>query len=60
MELELSFIWAMIIAVAVLVYVILDGFDLGIGILFPFANTEEDKSVALKPYWGRDARNEHI
>ena len=31
--LELSFIWAGIIAFAVLVYVILDGFDLGVGLL---------------------------
>ena len=34
---ELSFIWAGIIAFAVLTYVILDGFDLGVGILFPLA-----------------------
>ena len=33
--LELSFIWAGIIALAVLIYVILDGFDLGVGLLFP-------------------------
>ena len=28
-------IWACIIAFAVFVYVVLDGFDLGVGILFP-------------------------
>ena len=33
---DLSFIWIVIIAVGVLIYVVLDGFDLGIGILFPF------------------------
>ncbi len=38
MVFDLAFIWAGIIAFAVLIYVILDGFDLGIGILFPFAN----------------------
>ena len=32
---ELTVIWAGIIAFAVVVYVIMDGFDLGIGILFP-------------------------
>lgn len=51
---ELSFIWAMIIAFAVLTYVILDGFDLGIGILFPFADSEQDKSVmmnSIAPVW---------
>ena len=37
MELDLALIWAGIISYAVLTYVILDGFDLGIGILFPFA-----------------------
>ena len=54
MEIELSFIWAMIIAFAVLTYVILDGFDLGIGILFPFADSEQDKSVMMNtiaPVW---------
>ena len=37
MTLDLPLIWAGLIAVAVLLYVLLDGFDLGIGILFPFA-----------------------
>ena len=32
---DLSFIWAGIIAFAVLTYVILDGFDLGVGIVPP-------------------------
>jgi cytochrome d ubiquinol oxidase subunit II len=53
-EFELSFIWAMIIAFAVLTYVILDGFDLGIGILFPSAKSEQDKSVMMNtiaPVW---------
>ena len=51
---ELSFIWAGIIAFAVLTYVILDGFDLGIGILFPTAKSEQDKSTMLNsiaPIW---------
>jgi hypothetical protein len=33
---DLAFIWAGLIAFAVLAYVLFDGFDLGIGILFPF------------------------
>lgn len=33
---DLSLLWIEIIAFAVLMYVVLDGFDLGIGILFPF------------------------
>ena len=51
---ELSTIWAAIIAFAVLTYVILDGFDLGIGILFPFARTDKDRDVMMNsvaPVW---------
>ena len=36
MAFDLAFIWAGLIAFAVLAYVLFDGFDLGIGILFPF------------------------
>ena len=32
---DLSLIWILIIGLGVLIYVVLDGFDLGIGILFP-------------------------
>lgn len=51
---ELSFIWAGIIAFAVLTYVLLDGFDLGVGILFPVANTEREKATmmnSIAPIW---------
>jgi cytochrome d ubiquinol oxidase subunit II len=51
---ELSFIWAGIIAFAVLTYVILDGFDLGVGILFPFAKSEKERSTmmnSIAPIW---------
>ena len=54
MELELSFIWAGIIAFAVLTYVVLDGFDLGVGILFPFARSEHEKDLMMNsvaPVW---------
>jgi cytochrome d ubiquinol oxidase subunit II len=54
MMFELSFIWAGIIAFSVLTYVILDGFDLGIGILFPFAKSERDKATmmnSIAPIW---------
>ena len=37
METSLPLIWAFLIAAAVFLYVVLDGFDLGIGILFPAA-----------------------
>ncbi|MEP1612324.1 MAG: cytochrome d ubiquinol oxidase subunit II [Roseobacter sp.] len=51
---ELSFIWAGIIALAVLIYVLLDGFDLGVGILFPLARTEREKATmmnSIAPIW---------
>lgn len=51
---ELSFIWAGIIAFAVLTYVILDGFDLGVGILFPTADGEREKATmmnSIAPIW---------
>ncbi|MFX5964822.1 cytochrome d ubiquinol oxidase subunit II, partial [Acinetobacter baumannii] len=35
MSIDLAVIWAFIIAFAVFVYVVMDGFDLGLGILFP-------------------------
>lgn len=53
MELDLPLIWAFIIAAAVFLYVVLDGFDLGVGILFPFATPKErDVMVsAIAPVW---------
>nr|CAD6406627.1 cytochrome d ubiquinol oxidase subunit II [Rhizobium sp. Q54] len=54
MELDLAFIWAAIIAFAVLAYVILDGFDLGVGILFPFFSEKREKDVMMNsvaPVW---------
>lgn len=51
---ELSFIWAGLIAFAVLAYVVLDGFDLGVGILFPFFPTQQDRNVmtnSVAPVW---------
>jgi cytochrome d ubiquinol oxidase subunit II len=51
---DLSFIWAGIIAFAVLTYVILDGFDLGVGILFRTAGTEREKATmmnSIAPIW---------
>ncbi|OYX35108.1 MAG: cytochrome d ubiquinol oxidase subunit II [Caulobacterales bacterium 32-69-10] len=54
MSIDLPLIWAGIIAVAVLLYVLLDGFDLGIGILFPFARSPSDRDAmmnAIAPVW---------
>ena len=49
--LPLFFVFAM--GLALFIYVILDGYDLGIGILLPFAN-EEEKDImiaAIGPFW---------
>lgn len=54
MVIDLAFIWAGIIAFAVLAYVILDGFDLGVGILFPFFPHKHDRDVMMNsvaPVW---------
>lgn len=54
MSLDLPLIAAGVIALAVLMYVLLDGFDLGIGILFPFAASDADRDVMMDtvaPIW---------
>ena len=53
MELDLPLIWAVLIATAVFLYVVLDGFDLGVGILFPFATPKERDvmTAAIAPVW---------
>ena len=50
----LPVVWAAIIGIAVAMYVILDGFDLGLGILFPFTPEEERRDVMMNsvaPFW---------
>jgi cytochrome d ubiquinol oxidase subunit II len=52
--LELSMIWAVLLAVGVFLYVALDGFDLGVGILFPFAKDSRERDqmqAAIAPVW---------
>jgi cytochrome bd ubiquinol oxidase subunit II len=54
MESLLPVIWATIIGVAVALYVILDGFDLGIAMLFPFARSDGDRDrmmSSIAPFW---------
>jgi cytochrome d ubiquinol oxidase subunit II len=51
---DLTVIWAIIIAFAVGMYVLMDGFDLGIGILFPgfTVGKERDQAMnAIAPVW---------
>jgi cytochrome bd ubiquinol oxidase subunit II len=52
--LDLPLIWAGLIAFAVLAYVILDGFDLGVGILFPLVRGEANRDEMMNsvaPVW---------
>lgn len=54
MNLDLTIIWAFIILFAVFVYVVMDGFDLGIGILFPGFSVGPDRDAAMNsiaPVW---------
>ncbi|MCB5227860.1 cytochrome d ubiquinol oxidase subunit II [Alishewanella sp. 16-MA] len=51
---DLTLIWAGIIAFGVMMYVLMDGFDLGQGILFPFAPSEHHRDVMMNsvaPVW---------
>jgi cytochrome bd ubiquinol oxidase subunit II len=53
-EIDLPFVWAGLIAFAVLAYVVMDGFDLGVGLLFPFAKTERERDLMMNsvaPVW---------
>ena len=54
MSIDLTTIWACIIAFAVFAYVVLDGFDLGIGLLFPefeVGNERDAAMNAIAPVW---------
>ncbi|WP_106477254.1 cytochrome d ubiquinol oxidase subunit II [Phytohalomonas tamaricis] len=47
-------IWFGLIAFALILYVVLDGFSLGIGILFPFISEEKQRDImmtTISPFW---------
>ena len=51
---DLTMVWAAIIAFAVAAYVVMDGFDLGIGILFPAFRVGRERDMAMNsiaPVW---------
>ena len=51
---DLTVVWAFLIAFGIAAYVVMDGFDLGIGILFPFfrVGKERDQAMnAIAPVW---------
>ncbi|MFO1398313.1 MAG: cytochrome d ubiquinol oxidase subunit II [Burkholderiales bacterium] len=54
MGIDLSLVWAVIILFGVMMYVVMDGFDLGIGLLYPFFPRDEDRDVMMNtvaPVW---------
>lgn len=54
MGIDYSLIWAVIIIFGVMMYVVMDGFDLGIGILFPFVPAKDDRDLMMNtvaPVW---------
>ena len=53
-SIDLSLVWILIIAFGLMMYVVMDGFDLGIGILFPFVTTKADRDIMVNtvaPIW---------
>jgi cytochrome d ubiquinol oxidase subunit II len=51
---DYALIWSILVGVAVFVYMALDGLDLGVGILFPTARSEEERSHMMNtiaPIW---------
>jgi len=54
MGIDLSILWAIIIFFGVFMYIVMDGFDLGIGILFPFVPDRFERDVMMNtvaPVW---------
>jgi len=54
MDMDISLVWAGIIFFSVMMYVVMDGFDLGIGILYPFVADRYDRDVMMNtvaPVW---------
>ncbi len=54
MGIDLPLIWAVVIIFGIMMYVVMDGFDLGIGMLFPFVKDEQDRDVMMNtvaPVW---------
>jgi cytochrome d ubiquinol oxidase subunit II len=53
-SIDIATVWAFIIAFAVFVYVVMDGFDLGLGVLFPLFPKKADRDVIMNsvaPVW---------
>lgn len=54
MQFDLPFIWLLILGFSLFIYIVADGFDLGIGLLFPFITDKTDQDVIVStvaPVW---------
>lgn len=54
MGIDLPLIWFLIIGFGLIMYIIMDGFDLGIGIVFPFVSDREERDLMMNtvaPVW---------
>ncbi|MGQ0442197.1 MAG: cytochrome d ubiquinol oxidase subunit II [Methylophilaceae bacterium] len=54
MQFDITFVWAVIIFFGVMMYVVMDGFDLGVGMLFAFVREREHRDVMMNtvaPVW---------
>jgi len=54
MGIDLPLIWAGILLFGIMMYVMLDGFDLGLGILYPFFKNKDERDVMMNtvaPVW---------
>ncbi|HEY8118503.1 MAG TPA: cytochrome d ubiquinol oxidase subunit II [Methylophilaceae bacterium] len=54
MSFDVTFVWAIIIFFGVMMYVVMDGFDLGIGMLYPFVPEKQHRDVMMNtvaPVW---------
>jgi cytochrome bd ubiquinol oxidase subunit II len=53
MSIDLPLVFAILIGVSILAYVVLDGYDLGVGMLMPAANAEQQELMvaSIGPFW---------
>jgi cytochrome bd ubiquinol oxidase subunit II len=54
MALDLPLIWGFVLAIGVMMYVLLDGFDLGVGMLTLLARSDEERNMmtaTIEPVW---------
>src|SRR4030042_2360572 len=51
---DLIILWSCLLALAIILYIVLDGFSLGIALLFPVTRDEEERDILIKsiaPVW---------